>query len=241
MRTGMNRTRGQALLETAMFLPCLLLATVSVIYFSQYGILQVRAVQAVRYASLVSNAGGKTGYYSIESVYNELWQEGHSQNGAAYPATFSCSGVGTAQADQAAISALYQSETLPSGSGAPAPAFFQADVHPSATCTASPIWLSGDGNMANSYFVVQFTSVTGVKNLPSLLQKIGLPSQTGANAGMAVVLPGNAALNVYCSPNFASTLAQSFAQLQPGTETSTPVPYGSYPVAGPNATPNPSC
>jgi len=240
----MNANRGQALLETAMFLPGLLLALASVIYFSQYGVLQDRAVQAVRYASLVSNEGGRNGYYSIEAVYNELWAEGHASGGSIpYPANFSCSGAGTAQADQAAISALYQNESLPSGSGAPAsaPKFFQADVQPAATCTASPIWLSGNGNLANAYYVVQYTSVTGVKNLPSLLQRIGLPAQQGLHAGMAVMLPANPALNVYCSPAFASTLAQSFAQQVPGNEGSTPVPYGSYPVSGPSATPNPSC
>ena len=53
--------RGQTLVETALFLPLLLLALFGIIYFSQYGVLQERSLTGARFASLISNGGATTG------------------------------------------------------------------------------------------------------------------------------------------------------------------------------------
>ena len=73
MRHG---ARGQALIETIVFLPVTMLVLFGIIYFGRLGVLSERAQSAVRYGTLVTyNAQ----IYSAADIYNGL----ASSNGPA--------------------------------------------------------------------------------------------------------------------------------------------------------------
>ena len=57
--------RGQAIVETALFMPIMLLLILSIVYLSQAGVAQERGQAAVRYGSLVSPVQN----YSLPAVY----------------------------------------------------------------------------------------------------------------------------------------------------------------------------
>ncbi len=60
--------RGQAYVEFAIFVPVILIAFFSLIFFSRFGILAERAESAVRYGAEVSFKQGKP--YTVATVYN---------------------------------------------------------------------------------------------------------------------------------------------------------------------------
>jgi hypothetical protein len=252
----MQYQRGQALIETAAFLPLVLLCMVAIIYFSQFGVLQGRAVQAVRYATLVTNGGGvvagansDANLFTLQSVYAELDREGTSAaNGTSDPgypvANYACSGSGTVQADAAAKSALSQQETMPGGVAAAtaAPTFFQADLDlsPSAACVVNQLYLPGGSvNLAASYFTTQFTSINAGKDTPGFLKKLGFSKPQMVSAGMAYTLPAGSGPMMYCSQGFGSLVATSLAGLLRSSPYPAPTSYGGYPTPG--AVPRPGC
>lgn len=245
--------RGQALFETTVFLPLMLIALVAIMYFSQYGVLQGRAVEAVRYASLVTNGGAATqanSIFTIESMYAELWREGQNPgSNPGQPTTkFACNGSGT-KADTAAALAIYQEEALPNAiPTSTAPAFFQANgTAPAGSCTAQSIYLQGAANIADvadSFFIVQYTSVTATQKVPHILGLMGV-GQAGSSsgnssvvtAGMGYTLPANPASAIYCSPNFAQIMDKAITPQQPiSAPNATAAPYGGY--ATPSSTTN---
>ncbi|HTV72782.1 MAG TPA: hypothetical protein VME66_03635, partial [Candidatus Acidoferrales bacterium] len=184
--------RGQAFLETAFFLPILLLTMIAIIYFNAYGVLQDRAVEAVRYASLVENGGvssngtvskdGNTypAVDSLEAMYAEMAREGSSPNPAPPPAVSgdSCTAPTASEnggAVQQASEALYQEESGLGLNPSPAPSFFESDTTPVPTCTELVVLLRSPGTaavdtVADSYFTVQLTSISANKVTPVLLR-----------------------------------------------------------------------
>src|SRR5580698_7420926 len=108
------RSRGQALVETAAFLPLLLLSLCAIIYFSQQGVLQGRTAEAARYAALMTNAtansSGSSGVYSFQQMYAELHREGNNARDPGFPAlsTGCASGANGRTSDEA--TAITQSE-----------------------------------------------------------------------------------------------------------------------------------
>jgi len=209
--------RGQTLLETALFLPLMLLAMFGIIYFSQYGVLQERSLQGARFATLISNGGNNTGF-TLESMYHELHREGNNQTNAGFPSDVtSC--ASTAKTD--AVNALTQGETLPSGGvGATAPPYFQPDTGTASTetsCSGQSISLTSSApNDANWYFVAQLTDVQADKAAPSWIQHALPGVSTGHVRGAMVSLRAAAPDDIlYCSPGFAMAVANGLGAVEP--------------------------
>jgi TadE-like protein len=253
MKNAMRGSRGQALIETAVFLPMVLLLMTAVIYFSQYGVLQERAVQAVRYAALVSNGGsaamGTANIFSLQQMYGELTREGQnsSESDPGYPLTgYACAGTGSSGADTAAALALNQQEPVPGGVGtaAPAPTFFQPDTTPVGTCTATNLPVpNGNVGLAASYLMVQTATISASMNAPSYIHRFlpNFPTQQTVTATMGFTLPAAPGPMMYCSQQFAALLAGSFASLPEVVPNVLSTPYGQYPVPPASPTPRPGC
>ncbi len=213
----MHAQRGQTLIETALFLPLLLLAMFGIIYFSQYGVLQERSAQGARFASLISNGSDIKGF-TLESMYAELHREGNNQTNPGFPAdVLTC--AATAASDGA--NALIQAETLPGGGVGPtAPPFFQPDSGSAAAktgCGAQSISMSSTApDNANWYYVVQFTHVEADKAAPMWIQHFLPGIQTGhVKTGMLNLRAASPDNIIYCSPGFAQAIADGLGAVEP--------------------------
>ena len=119
----MRLARGQALLETVIFLPLTLLTLWAVIWVAQYGVMSERVQSAVRYSGLVSNQINPYVEYSLYVLYNSL---GPVSSNAPIPAS-TCNAPTT--------DALTNSGTYPGPTTAP---FWMATpIPPSVTCSAA--------------------------------------------------------------------------------------------------------
>jgi len=231
----MRRThaqRGQTLLETALFLPLLLLSLFGIIYFSQYGVLQERSLTGARFASLIDNSSNVKGF-TLEQLYHELHREGNNASDPGLPAeVVSCD----ANAANDGANTLIQAQALPGGGvGATAPPYFQPDAGTSSEtgCGAQSISLSSSApDNANWYFVAQFTHVEADKSAPRWIQTFLPNVQTGhVKGGMLNLRAASPDNIVYCSPGFALAIADGLGAVEP------------EPLAGPfagYATPPPS-
>jgi hypothetical protein len=207
----MHMQRGQALVETAFFLPVLLLAMMAIIYFSQYGVLQSRAVEAVRYASLVTNPtnddGLKPSPYSIEAVYEEL----HLM--ATKPGVFPSSSYACATtAGPAAAAAFVQAQSLPAGTAAAtAPPWFKGSTSapPSGNCVPFKTGLplsSGDAAYAgNTLLTAQVTTLTASQPVPGFLLAFSKVSGPTGPVGAGMAFPySDPSSGDYCTPGWTN-------------------------------------
>jgi hypothetical protein len=223
----MHLQRAQALVETAFFLPVLLLAMMAIIYFSQYGVLQSRAVEAVRYASLVTNpsslAGQNPAPYSIEAMYAELHLIG-TKPGVFPSSSYDCSSSAGGASGGAAL-AFWQAQTLPAGSAAAAsplpsaPAWFKGSAAaPTAVCTAYPISLplSGAAYAGNNLLTSQLTTLSTTQIVPGFLVAFSNVKGSAGPVGAAMAYSySNPATVDYCTPGFTSQLAGELGTVMP--------------------------
>ena len=84
-RARLHAQRGQALTETAFFLPVFLLLLFGMMWIIQFSVLNERAQIAVRYSGLVSNESSPYDGFSLYSVYNNVG--GYSQSATTTCAT----------------------------------------------------------------------------------------------------------------------------------------------------------
>jgi len=230
----LHARRGQTLVETVFFLPLMLLAMFAIMYFSQYGVLQIRSLQGARYASLVSNASNVTPF-SLQQMYHELHREGNNQTNPGFPSSdTNC--AATASTD--AQNVLIQAETLPAGgTGATAPPFFQPDSGTAATntsCSGQSISLSSHTTAdANWYYTAHLTNVGATKTAPLWIQDVWPSVQhgnvRGAMANLSAAAPDNI---IYCSPAFAYAIAESLGSIEPVTAAG---PFAGYATPPPTA------
>lgn len=146
--------RGQALAETALFLPLFLLVLFGVIWAVQSSVVTERAQMAVRFSGLVSDEVNPYNQYSLTALYNGL-------PGVASSETYSC----TSPDDEA----FSNSGSFPGPTTAP---FFQPTASPSGSCTQGPVELSGGTMTAPMLFVGTQSSVTAQVSVPTYLQKL---------------------------------------------------------------------
>jgi hypothetical protein len=197
--------RGQALIESAIFLPMMFLTVVALIFFARIGVLSERAESAVRYGDLVSFRDGQA--YSVSAVQmllnNVVFGNSSSQllnlclaPGAAYTAPSpAATGV---NADIRA--ALYENQVAPNSSATAPPTakpFFAPDGVQQPSCSPGSINLNGTSPSGGTYkypvgnlpLSITTFSITADVNLPSgpLRTILGGASNTcKANAGAAV-------------------------------------------------------
>ena len=174
--------RGQALVETALFLPLMLIALFSIIYFGRYGVLDERAQSAIRYGSMISY--GQGGVYSAANIYDAM------QYGLQAPLPCAGSVAGDT------VAALTQA--VPN-TGPTAQPYWRPDgAAAQANCTISGVGFGGPSYMAFHYFTVTRQSLTAGVAVPTVLQAIlGTTGTVQAQTGFVHSDPPG--MIMYCS------------------------------------------
>lgn len=191
--------RGQALMETALFVPIMLLAIFSLIYFSRYTVINERAQQALRYGALVSYEQAPV--FSIRDIYAAV--QGGGQAALNCPANVST--------DMAA--ALTQNGT--------AQTYWKPDGATSTGCTISTASFGGSSFEAFHFFTVTQAAVGAPVNVPNYLKPI-VGSTTGVSARTAFAHSDPPGVIMYC----ASKVGMSVSV---GLEMAYNPPAGAYP------------
>ncbi|MFN2528907.1 MAG: TadE/TadG family type IV pilus assembly protein [Candidatus Baltobacteraceae bacterium] len=181
--------RGQALVETAIFLPVVLLILFGIVYFSRLGVLSERVQSAVRYGTLISFNSAQV--YSGADIYNGL--------SSASPSALCPPAVAT-DTSQAVTHA-----NAPSGSASPVP-FWRPDVAASATCSVSTISFTGPPYQSVHIFTVtRDSAIAGVAVSPYLQSFLGTTNNAGATLGYMHSDPPSVIL--YCLGSLGSAVA----------------------------------
>ncbi|TAM56263.1 hypothetical protein EPN52_14190 [bacterium] len=174
--------RGQALVETALFLPLMLLALFSIVYFGRYGVLDERAQSAIRYGSMISYTQG--GVYSAANIYAAM------QYGPQGP--LPCA------SNVANDTAAALTQALPN-TGPTAQPYWRPDgAAAQANCAISGLGFGGPDYMAFHYFTVTRQSLTAGVSVPTVLQSLlGTTGMVRAQTGFAHADPPG--MIMYCS------------------------------------------
>ena len=146
-----HRPRGQALIESAFFLPIMLLALFAVIYFSQAGNLTQRVQIAIRYASLGQWVSGAPPVYSAESIY----LSGTQPPGATCPPP--------------PIGVLYNAAPFPGPTSAP---FWRPTAVGTATCVQNTLKLGGAQFLMSRYLTSGNATIEASIDVPWYLQSL---------------------------------------------------------------------
>ncbi len=185
--------RGQATLETAIFLPAFLLVLFGVIWTVQSSVINERAQVAVRFSGLVSDEANPYHQYSLGALYDGL-------PGIAPAEVYTCITPGP--------DALTNNPTNGTFPGPQSPSFFQPTGTVNGTCTPGPTHLSGGTMASPMLFVHTQSTVTTSVSVPSYLQ-----SALGANQNLS------ATQNFFDGPDVQTILA-CYAELGTAVEQS---------------------
>lgn len=158
--------RGQALLETALFLPLALLVLFGTIYFSRQGVIAERTQRAMRYGAMMSFNSAQV--YGVEGIYAGLPENPPSPDCPAAVVTDTIAGV-----------------TDEIGGGSPPIRYFRPDSTPTATCSISFITMKGGASFqAFNLFMASQQTVSAGVNVPAYLQPLlGAGANTTASMG----------------------------------------------------------
>jgi hypothetical protein len=182
IRSFIRDERGQAFVETLLFLPMLFLALVAVVFFARLGVLSERAESAVRYGDLVSFRGGQA--YSVAAIGYLLNQAvyGNSSSQLAGLCLAPATGTATPNPTQTGVAsdiraALYQTQVVSaSASAAPSPqSFFRPDGVVQPNCGPGSVNLNGTQPTGNA----SFTYPAG--NLPVSVDTFSITAEVGLN------------------------------------------------------------
>ena len=183
-----HHARGQALIETVIFLPVALIALFGIIFFSRSGVLAERAQSAVRYGALV--AYGKGPAYSAADIYTAVAAGGATRTPAC-PANVQTDTV-------KALSEQYLAGATP------AP-FWRPDSA-TATCTQSTLSFAGSATAASRVVTVTTVSATGTIAVPNYVTKyLGASAVATASLGYARSDPPGVIM--YCTGSGAAVAA----------------------------------
>jgi hypothetical protein len=193
LRRRRHGERGQATIETAIFLPAFLLVLFGVIWTVQSSVISERAQIAVRFSGLVSDEANPYQQYSLGALYDGL-------PGIAPTEVYACVTPGP--------DALTNDPTNGTFPGPRSPSFFQPTGAVSGTCTPGPTHLSGGTMASPMLFVHTQSTVTTAVSVPSYLQ-----SALGANQHLS------ATQNFFDGPN-VQTILTCYAELGTAVEQS---------------------
>jgi hypothetical protein len=183
----MRVSRGQALLETMLFMPVALIVMFAILYFARFGVLEERAQAAVRYGALVSYESASK--YSAADIYDAV-------AGNAPPATTCTASVATDM-----VKAL--DGTGPAGS---APAFWKPDQPATAGCTVTVLTFGGASWAAFHNIPVTRLTVSGSMNVPAYVTSVlGNTGTVSASLGYAHSDPPS--MIMYCLSDVASAVS----------------------------------
>ncbi|HVA27200.1 MAG TPA: hypothetical protein VNF68_03420 [Candidatus Baltobacteraceae bacterium] len=184
--------RGQALIETIVFLPVTMLVLFGIIYFARLGVLSERSQSAVRYGTLVSYNGSSV--YSAADIYAGL-------SNSSGPAPVCPSSV------VSDITSAVTHANAPLGSATPVP-LWNPDMPASATCTVSILSFTGRPFEASHFLTVTQETVTAGLKVPSYLQSF-LGSSNSATASLGFLHSDPPSVILYCVGSLGSAVAQA--------------------------------
>jgi hypothetical protein len=191
--------RGQAIVETALFIPIMLLLILAIVYLSQVGVAQERGQAAVRYGSLVSPVQN----YSLTAIY-AAYDAGLS---SPIPYTSPTTCPGTEVTDITA--AINQQQPLPSSAPTSYPTTqpFWTVPNPVANCSMGERQISQGffPGLTVGYVEVMTNTVSGGMPLPDYLQN-AIGSTVGVNATMTLYLPLTVNDLIYCTPGLQGSI-----------------------------------
>jgi hypothetical protein len=182
----MHAQRGQALIETAVFLPIALVLMFAVLYFARFGILEERAQSAVRYGATVSYEGSAT--YGAAQIYSTI-----AANAAP-------SGLCPAAVVTDTVSTLNGSR-----SGSLAQGFWKTDSVPAATCSITTAGFTAASTDAYRYLSVTTHNVSGTLLMPSYLSAT-LGANGTVSASLGYVHTASPALIMYCTSHVGASV-----------------------------------
>ena len=183
-----NHSRGQALVETVIFLPVALIALFGIIFFTRYGVLAERAQTAARYGALI--AYGKATPYSAADIYAGVAAGGATRTPAC-----------PANVQPDTVKALSEQNLA---GATPAP-FWRPDSA-TATCTQSALSFAGSASAASRVVTVTNVTATGTIAVPNLLTKLlGASAVATATFGYARSDPPR--IIMYCTGSGAAVAA----------------------------------
>ena len=193
----MRLERGQALLETVIFLPLTLLTLWAVIWVAQYGVMSERVQSAVRYSGLISNQINPYVEYSLYVLYNSL---GPVSSNAPIPAS-TCNVPTT--------DALTNSGTYPGPTTAP---FWMATpIPPSVTCSAPQSQVAAFTGLNQTALALSNTPIVQAQTIVPLylsaaMQFGNVISQPNmpSNASLNFMKPADMSTLMTCHPDFQS-------------------------------------
>ena len=220
-------SRGQAMIETAIFVPLATLCLFAVIWAMQLGTIDERTQIAVRYSGLISQVQSPYDDYSLYATYNNLTATDYEKN-----PPLGCSSPGVAPTTDALsnnnvnntfpgpISGLFWWNTSDSGNG---------------TCNATNARAGITGPTQKEIVLYNGPQMVATINVPSFLQ-----SALGATSSVSATTNFYKAPNIQaimrCYNNGSTTDLQDMAQAsfqpwinQGPTPTAIPTPY---PAAG---------
>lgn len=155
MQVKLHRQRGQATVETAIFLPVFLIVLFGVIWAVQSSVVGERTQVAVRFAGLVSDEANPYESYSLGALYDGI-------PGIAAAETYTCS--------TPAPDALMNNGQFP---GPTTPQFFQpTGATATGSCSQAETNLNG-GTMTSPVLLIHTEStINATTNVPSFLQGV---------------------------------------------------------------------
>ncbi len=189
-----NHPRGQALVETVIFLPVALIALFGIIFFCRYGVLAERAQTAVRYGVLI--AYGKAPVYSAANIYSALAAGGATRTPAC-----------PANVQPDTIKSLSE-QNLPGATPAP---FWRPDSA-TATCTQSTLSFAGSANAASRVVTVTNVTAAGTIAVPNYVTNV-FGASAVATATFAYVRSDSPGVIMYCTgsgPAVAAALGATY-------------------------------
>lgn len=187
---SMQGTRGQAVVETAVFMPLLLTAVAAMILYSQVGVAQERAQTAVRYG-FTSAAQAE----SIGGIYGQLSTAGGSGS-MACPQSVT---AGTA-------AAVTQSQDAGS---APAPSIWTpTSVVPSCTMSFYKTMNGGNVFLSSGFVGSISSSVTAQMKVP---QSLAAFERGAVSASMTTLTAASPAIIMFCRPFVAAPVAAALS------------------------------
>ena len=189
-----NHPRGQALIETVIFLPVALIALFGIIFFTRYGVVSERAQTAVRYGALI--AYEKAPVYGAADIYAGIAAGGATQSPAC-----------PANVAPDTIKALSEQN----GAGATPAPFWRPDTA-TAICTQKTLSFPGSANAASRVVTVTTVTATGTIAVPGYLTKL-LGTSAVATATMGYARSDAPRVIMYCTgsgPAVAAALGATY-------------------------------
>jgi hypothetical protein len=210
--------RGQALLETVIFLPLTLLTLWAVIWVAQYGVMSERVQSAVRYSGLVSNQINPYVEYSLYVLYNSL---GPASSNAPLPAS-TCNAPTT--------DALTNSGSYPGPTTAP---FWMATPNPpSVSCNTAQSQVAAFTGLNQTALALSNTPIVQAQTIVPLylsaaMQFGNVISQPNmpSNASLNFMKPADMTTLMCRHPDFRDTIQRSLQPtMPPASPATTPSP-----------------